>query len=59
MLVDVLGAQDRGIDPEWPPVLIVVVLVVVGAAVVSVAVVFRALRSETRSSRRWSKERDR
>ena len=59
MLVDVFGAQDRGLDPEWPPVLIAVVLLVVAAAVVSVAVVFRALRAETRSSRRASRERGR
>jgi hypothetical protein len=46
-----LGARDRGLDPEWPPVLVALVLVSFGLVVVSVFVVFRALRSETRGSR--------
>jgi uncharacterized protein (DUF2062 family) len=48
----VVAARDQGLDPEWPPVLIALVLLVVGAAVVSVIVVYRALRSEARGVRR-------
>jgi hypothetical protein len=42
----VLVAADRGIDSDWPPVLVVFVVLVVGAMVVSIVVVLRALRSE-------------
>jgi hypothetical protein len=41
-------ARDRGLDPEWPPVLIALFVVLVGVVAVSVFVVFRALRSEAR-----------
>ena len=47
-----LAARSRGLDPEWPPVLIALVLLGVAIAVVSVVVVFRALRTEARGSRR-------
>jgi uncharacterized protein (DUF2062 family) len=45
------AARDQGLDPEWPPVLVALVLLAVGIAVVSVLVVYRALRAETRADR--------
>ena len=51
MLSAVLGARDRGLDPAWPPVLVALVLMTFGLVVVSVFVVYRALRSEARGSR--------
>jgi hypothetical protein len=50
VLPALLGARDRGLDPDWPPVLVALVLVSIGLVVVSVVVVFRALRSEARGS---------
>jgi len=52
VLPALLGARDRGLDPDWPPVLVALVLVSIGLVVVSVVVVFRALRSEARASSR-------
>jgi hypothetical protein len=49
--VATVAARDRGLDPEWPPVLVALVLFVAVAVAVSVVVVFRALRNETRGSR--------
>ena len=46
MWASVLGARDKGLDPEWPPVLVALVLLVLGALAVSVVVVLRALRAE-------------
>jgi hypothetical protein len=43
-----LAARATGLDPEWPPVLIALVVVVLAACVVSVIVVLRAFRAETR-----------
>jgi uncharacterized protein (DUF2062 family) len=55
----IVVARDRGLDPEWPPVLVALVVLVVGAAVVSAVVVFRALRTEARGPRaRRSRSRD-
>jgi len=47
----IVAARDQGLDPEWPPVLVALVVLVVGAVIVSVVVVFRALRTEARGPR--------
>ena len=41
-----LVAAERGLDSEWPPVLIAFVVLVVGAMAISAVVVFRALRRD-------------
>jgi hypothetical protein len=46
----IVGA-DR-IDPTWPPVLVAAVFVVVSAATLSIVVVYRKLRAETRGQRK-------
>jgi hypothetical protein len=42
----VLVAAERGLDSDWPPVLVAFVVLVVGAMVVSAVVVLRALRRD-------------
>ena len=41
-----LVAAERGLDSEWPPVLIAFVVLVVSAMAVSAVVVLRALRRD-------------
>jgi hypothetical protein len=53
----IVAARDHGLDPAWPPVLIALVILVLGAALVSVIVVLRALRSEARAGRRGHEAR--
>jgi hypothetical protein len=47
----VLVAAERGLDSDWPPVLVVFVVLVVGAMVVSAVVVLRALRRDRAGGR--------
>jgi len=47
----VLVAAERGLDSDWPPVLVVFVVLVVGAMVVSAVVVLRALRRDRAGAR--------
>jgi hypothetical protein len=55
----VFVAAERGLDSEWPPVLVAFVVLVVSAMVVSAVVVFRALRKERGAGGQGSKGRKR
>jgi hypothetical protein len=55
----VLVAAERGLDSDWPPVLIAFVVLVVGAMAVSAVVVFRALRRDRSAGGRGSRGRKR
>ena len=46
------AAAERGLDSDWPPVLVAFVVLVVSAMAVSAVVVFRALRREGRAGDR-------